>query len=93
MSKIIGVGTDIVEIRKFTDKPYLGNKNVVFMTNGSAISYAESYMGYIEGYKLATIIGQPTAGTNGNTNPLILPILEQFNNEIGYYEINLITPL
>lgn len=54
-------------------KPYLGNKNVVFITNGSAISYAESYMGYIEGYKLATIIGQPTAGTNGNTNPFNLP--------------------
>ena len=26
MSKIIGIGTDIVEIRKFRDKPYLGNK-------------------------------------------------------------------
>lgn len=49
-------------------EPYLGNKNIIFITDGRAISYAESFMGYIEGYKLATIIGQPTAGTNGNVN-------------------------
>ena len=30
-------------------------------------------MGYIEGYQLATIVGQPTAGTNGNVNPFSLP--------------------
>ena len=47
-------------------KPYLGDKKIVFITNGRAISYAESYMGYIKGYNLATIVGQPTAGTNGN---------------------------
>lgn len=49
-------------------EPYLGDKNIIFITDGRAISYAESFMGYIEGYKLATIIGQPTAGTNGNVN-------------------------
>jgi len=54
-------------------KPYLGDKIIVFIVNGSAISYAESYMGYIEGYKLATIVGQPTAGTNGNVNSFSLP--------------------
>lgn len=53
-------------------KPYLGNKQIIFITKGSAMSYAESYMGYIEGYNLATIIGQPTAGTNGNINRLEL---------------------
>lgn len=47
-------------------KPYLGDKKIVFITNGRAISYAESYMGFIRGYNLATIVGQPTAGTNGN---------------------------
>ena len=46
---------------------------IIFITDGRAISYAESYMGYVEGYKLATIIGQPTAGTNGNINPFALP--------------------
>ena len=54
-------------------KPYLGDKNVIFIIDGRAISYAESYMGFIEGYKLATIIGQPTAGTNGNVNSFSLP--------------------
>ncbi|MBE9045814.1 hypothetical protein IQ255_15615 [Pleurocapsales cyanobacterium LEGE 10410] len=46
---------------------------VAFMTNGSAISYAETYLGIIEHYRLAEIVGQPTAGTNGNVNELILP--------------------
>lgn len=46
---------------------------IVFLTDGRAISYAESYMGFIEHYKLATIVGQPTAGTNGNINPFQLP--------------------
>jgi len=49
-------------------KPYLGDKQIIFITKGTAISYAESYIGFIRGYKLATIIGQPTAGTNGNIN-------------------------
>lgn len=53
-------------------KPYLGDKKVVFIIDGRAISYAESYMSFIEGYQLATIVGQPTAGTNGNINPFTL---------------------
>jgi C-terminal processing protease CtpA/Prc len=52
--------------------PHLTAK-IVFITNGKAISYAESFMGYIEHYKLATIVGEPTAGTNGNVNPFTLP--------------------
>lgn len=56
-----------------TKKPYLGDKKVVFLIDGSAISYAESYMGFIKAYKLATIVGQPTAGANGNVNRSRLP--------------------
>jgi C-terminal processing protease CtpA/Prc len=41
---------------------------IVFITNNSAISYAESIMGIIENYKLAEIIGSTTAGANGNVN-------------------------
>ena len=52
--------------------PYLGDKKVVFITDGRAISYAESFMSFIEGYQLATIVGQPTAGANGNINPFTL---------------------
>lgn len=46
---------------------------VAFLTDGSAISYAESFMSFIEHYQLAEIVGQPTAGTNGNTNRVDLP--------------------
>jgi C-terminal processing protease CtpA/Prc len=53
-------------------KPYLKARRAV-LTNGSAISYAESTMGIIEHYKLAEIVGSPTAGTNGNVNPIALP--------------------
>ncbi|MDT7829410.1 S41 family peptidase [Pricia sp. S334] len=52
---------------------YLGDKQIIFIIDGKAISYAESFMGYIEGYELATIVGQPTAGTNGNVNSFNLP--------------------
>jgi hypothetical protein len=45
--------------------PYLPARRV-FLTDGRAISYAESVMGYVADRKLATIIGGPTAGTNGN---------------------------
>ncbi|HEX8617073.1 MAG TPA: S41 family peptidase [Thermoanaerobaculia bacterium] len=53
-------------------KPRL-TKNVVFLTDGRAISYAESWMGIVEAYKLGTIVGETTAGTNGNINRLQVP--------------------
>lgn len=46
---------------------------VVFITDGRAISYAESFMSFIEHYRLGEIVGQPTAGANGNNNPFSLP--------------------
>jgi Peptidase family S41 len=46
---------------------------LAFVTDGRAISYAESCLGIIEHYKLAAIVGGPTAGTNGNVNPFKLP--------------------
>ncbi len=52
--------------------PHL-NAKIYFLTDGGAISYAESYMGYIKDFRLATIVGAPTAGTNGNVNPFSLP--------------------
>ena len=52
--------------------PWLTAK-MVFLIDGRAISYAESWMGIIEAYKLAVIVGEPTAGTNGDINPFNLP--------------------
>jgi hypothetical protein len=40
--------------------------NRIFLTDGRAISYAESIMGYVQDEKLGTILGGTTAGTNGN---------------------------
>jgi C-terminal processing protease CtpA/Prc len=45
----------------------------VFLTDGRAVSYAESVMGIVEHYRLGEIVGGPTAGTNGNVNPFTLP--------------------
>jgi C-terminal processing protease CtpA/Prc len=46
---------------------------IAFLTDARAMSYAETYMGIIEAYKLAEIVGEATAGTNGNVNPFALP--------------------
>lgn len=46
---------------------------VIFLTGSGAISYAESVMGIVENYKLGDIVGETTAGTNGNINPFGLP--------------------
>jgi hypothetical protein len=46
---------------------------VVFLTDGGAISYAESVMGYVADRKLGTIVGSTTAGTNGNVATFTTP--------------------
>jgi C-terminal processing protease CtpA/Prc len=53
-------------------KPYFRAPRV-FLTDGRAISYAETVMGIVEHYKLGDIVGEATAGTNGNVNPFKLP--------------------
>lgn len=49
------------------------NGKIVFLIDGRTISQAESFMGIIENYKLAEIIGETTAGANGNVNKITLP--------------------
>lgn len=46
---------------------------IVFITDVRAISYPESFLSFIEHYNLGEIVGQPTAVTNGNINPFVLP--------------------
>ncbi len=49
-------------------------RNVAFITNANgAISYSESILGIAAGYKLGQLVGQPSAGANGNVVNLILP--------------------
>jgi C-terminal processing protease CtpA/Prc len=52
--------------------PHLTAK-IAFITDGRAISAAETLMGIVEHYKLGEIVGAATAGTNGNVNPFTLP--------------------
>ncbi|HVG44075.1 MAG TPA: S41 family peptidase, partial [Longimicrobium sp.] len=52
--------------------PYLAAPRV-FITSGRAISQAESIMGIVEAYRLGEIVGETTAGTNGDINPFVLP--------------------
>ncbi|MGB3465840.1 MAG: S41 family peptidase [Cyclobacteriaceae bacterium] len=52
--------------------PYLGNKPIFFLINGMTFSYGESIIGFVEGYKLGTLVGEKTAGTNGTVNPFDL---------------------
>jgi peptidase S41-like protein len=52
--------------------PHLPGK-IVFMTDGRAISYAESVMGYVSSHHLGTIVGATTAGTNGNVAAFSTP--------------------
>jgi C-terminal processing protease CtpA/Prc len=44
-----------------------------FLIDGSAISYAETYLGMVEHYRLAELVGESTAGTNGNIVTTRLP--------------------
>lgn len=46
---------------------------IAFLVGGGTISYAESCLGIVEAYNLAEIVGESTAGTNGNINLLLLP--------------------
>ena len=46
---------------------------IVFLTNAAAISAAETYLGIVEHYRLGEIVGEATAGANGNVNPFSLP--------------------
>lgn len=52
-------------------KPRL-TARTAFITDGRAISAAETFMGIVEHYKLAEIVGEPTAGTNGNVSVINL---------------------
>ncbi len=53
-------------------EPHIGGR-VAFLTDGRAISYAETIMAYVEAQKLGAIVGAPTAGTNGGIRNFLLP--------------------
>jgi C-terminal processing protease CtpA/Prc len=52
--------------------PYIPGRKI-FLTDGRAISFADSLMAVVEHYKLGDIVGEATAGTTGNANTVALP--------------------
>lgn len=48
-------------------------ENIVFIADLPAISYSETVLGVIKGNRLGTIVGEPTAGANGNISAAYLP--------------------
>lgn len=44
-----------------------------FLVNSGAGSHMETFMGFVEGYRLGEIVGQVTCGVNGNANYITLP--------------------
>jgi hypothetical protein len=46
---------------------------IAFLTGPAAISYAESVMGIVAHYRLGAIVGEPTAGTNGDIAQVMEP--------------------
>jgi C-terminal processing protease CtpA/Prc len=46
---------------------------VAFLTDGRASGFAETLLGIVEHYHLGEIVGEPTAGTNGDVTSIHLP--------------------
>lgn len=53
---------------ELTSKSKKVKPELVFLTNGSALSACESFLSMVKHYKVGTIIGTPTAGANGGAN-------------------------
>jgi C-terminal processing protease CtpA/Prc len=56
----------------FPKTPRIKGK-AIFLVHGYTISASETFIGMVEHYQLGEILGQRTAGTNGNINPFRLP--------------------
>jgi C-terminal processing protease CtpA/Prc len=46
---------------------------VAFVTDGRAVSYAETFLAAVENTKIAPIVGEATAGSNGGIALYVLP--------------------
>jgi hypothetical protein len=45
----------------------------IFIIDQAVVSYGEAFMSIVENYKLGVIVGDSTAGTNGNVNTFKMP--------------------
>src|SRR5262249_3818971 len=46
---------------------------ISFLADGRTVSFAETLLGIVEHYHLGEIVGEPTAGTNGDVTSIRLP--------------------
>lgn len=46
---------------------------LIVLTDARAVSGAETFLQMVHDYHLATLVGEPTAGTNGDVNTFIIP--------------------
>ncbi|MGB3469097.1 MAG: S41 family peptidase, partial [Cyclobacteriaceae bacterium] len=58
---------------KYTEQKDHFKGKIFFLTNASIKSYGESIAAYFEKLPIVTVVGQPTAGTNGDINKTYLP--------------------
>lgn len=54
-------------------EPYLSARKI-FLIDANAISYSEALLSIVAYYQLAELVGEPTAGANGNINATRLPL-------------------
>jgi C-terminal processing protease CtpA/Prc len=54
------------------EAPFLSGRKA-FLIDGRAISFAESCLGIVEAFRLGDLVGEATAGTNGNVCNAVLP--------------------
>jgi C-terminal processing protease CtpA/Prc len=54
------------------EQPHLTLK-AAFLTDGRAVSYAETFLSLVARHRLGPIVGGPTSGTNGGVNVYVLP--------------------
>lgn len=63
------------DVTQWQVKPALPrlNSKAAFLIDGHAMSHVETFLSMVEHYSLAALVGEPTAGTNGNIGIVRLP--------------------
>jgi C-terminal processing protease CtpA/Prc len=79
-SDVITLRPDRIGVKRETYKPPVTRPlvppwkaKVAFLTDGRAVSYAETFLAVADNTKIGTIVGEPTAGSNGGIALYVLP--------------------
>ncbi|MFT3880773.1 MAG: S41 family peptidase [Gemmatales bacterium] len=69
----MGIALDSYKSPILSPLPGWSKTKVAFVTDGRAVSYAETFLAIVDNMKLAPIVGEPTAGSNGVIALYVLP--------------------